>query len=193
MCFIESPDGMVFDTDIKIKERQTAAKYKGFSLKFFSHLHTAKIPMQIDVGFSDKIVPSPTDIQYPTLLQLPSPNLRGYNPETSIAEKLHAILTLGLTNTRMKDFYDIWTLIQKSQINQKKFGAVAREIFVHRNTPIQSKPQAFTKRFYTNPKTLEQWNSFTKSINQKSISLEELILSLKEFFDPFLNSKTDEP
>lgn len=99
------PDGMTFDpisiVGEKIKEQD---EYEGVRVRFRGYLGNARVNMQIDMGFADVVSPAPELVEYPTLLDLPRPHLRGYPRETVVAEKVHAIVTLGAINSRMKDF-----------------------------------------------------------------------------------------
>ena len=78
-----------------------------------AHLERAKIPIQIDIGFGDIVTPAPSEIDYPTLLEFPGPRLMAYPKETVVAEKLEALVKLGIANTRMKDFYDLEILSRR--------------------------------------------------------------------------------
>jgi hypothetical protein len=104
-------DGLLFLPDsvktIRIKED---ADYAGVRITFEGRLENARIPMQIDVGFNDAVTPQPYDIIYPSILGMTEPHLRGYNRETTIAEKFEVMVKLGELNSRMKDFFDIWHL-----------------------------------------------------------------------------------
>ena len=86
------------------------ADYKGVRATFWAMLGNTRLPMQIDIGFSDVITPKPAAIVYPTILGYPAPELHAYNRETVIAEKFEAMVKLGELNSRMKDFFDIWVL-----------------------------------------------------------------------------------
>jgi hypothetical protein len=114
VCATEvEPDGMVYDPGTidgaVIKED---AEYHGVRVKFTGSLERARVPMQVDIGFGDCLVPDPEPIDYPTILDFPAPRLSGYRRETVIAEKLHAMVFLGALNSRMKAYYDIWLLAQ---------------------------------------------------------------------------------
>jgi predicted nucleotidyltransferase component of viral defense system len=103
------PDGVVFDvTDIDAERIAEDADYEGIRIRFRGSLDTARFVIQLDIGFGDIIVPSPESMNYPTILDLPAPHLRGYSRESTIAEKLEAMVKLGILNSRMKDFFDIW-------------------------------------------------------------------------------------
>jgi predicted nucleotidyltransferase component of viral defense system len=167
-------DGIEFNPkDLILAESQVETEYAGLSARFSAHLHTAKLPLRVDIGFSDKIFPKPANVDYPVLLDFPSPELQGYTPETMIAEKLDAIVRLGLANSRMKDFYDIWTIINQFQIKPGKIAPIIREI-----------PKAFSEAFYNTPKTLERWDSFLKGIGHDPMPLEKVIFEIRDFFLP---------
>jgi hypothetical protein len=191
VCALEvDSDGVEFDIiNLRLIETQLNAQYKGYSAKFFASLSSARVPLQIDIGFSDKIFPQPIEVKYPSLLEFPPPKLMGYTPETSIAEKLHAIIKLGLANTRMKDFYDIWIIINQFQIDPIEFESVLKGVFRNRKTIIQGMPKAFSEKYYANPRTIERWNAFIKGINQKPIDLDMVISDLKQFFRPWLKEE----
>ena len=105
------PDGLVFDSgSIRAERISEGADYEGFRLRFPGALGTARIHMQIDIGFGDVVYPEPEVSELPTMLDFPPPRLLCYSRESSIAEKLEAMVKLGSLNSRMKDFYDIWLL-----------------------------------------------------------------------------------
>lgn len=180
-------DGIEFNSaDLILAESQIETEYTGLSARFSANLHTAKLPIKIDIGFSDKIFPEPTKIAYPSLLDFPSPELQGYTPETMIAEKLDAMVKLGLANSRMKDFYDIRTIINRFQIKSEKIAPIIKAVFQHRKTTIREVPKAFSEAFYKTRKTREQWDAFLKGIGHDPIPLEMVISELRDFFLPIL-------
>jgi predicted nucleotidyltransferase component of viral defense system len=182
-------DGIEFDSiNLVLAESQIETEYTGLSARFSASLHTAKLPLRLDIGFSDKIFPKPASLNYPVLLDFPSPQLRGYTPETMIAEKLDAMVKLGLANSRMKDFYDVWTMVNQFQINPEEIAPVIKEVFQNRKTIVREVPKAFTEAFYNTPKTLERWDSFLKGIAHDPVPLEQVILEIKNFFLPVLSA-----
>jgi hypothetical protein len=86
------------------------AEYQGVRVRIQGNFSNAQISLQIDIGFGDEVYPHPGKIQYPTLLNFPAPELSGYTMESTIAKKFQAMVKLGILNSRMKDFYDIWIL-----------------------------------------------------------------------------------
>lgn len=131
-------------------------------------------------------------MNYPALLDFPSPELQGYTPETMIAEKLDAMVKLGLANSRMKDFYDIWTIVNQFQIKPEKIAPVIREVFQNRKTVVREIPKAFSEAFYNTPKTLERWDAFLKGIGHGPVPLEKIIFEIRDFFVPILTENKAE-
>jgi len=108
---VEPDDGLVFDAAIVKGERiAEAADYERVRIRFRASLDSARIQMQLDIGFEDVVVPSAVPTIYPTILDLPAPRLLAYSKETAVAEKFEAMVKLGELNSRMKDFFDIWLL-----------------------------------------------------------------------------------
>lgn len=169
-----------------LSESQIETEYAGLFARFTAHIHTAKLPLRVDIGFSDIFFPKPENLNYPILLDFPSPQLQGYTPETMIAEKLDAMVRLGLANSRMKDFYDVWTMIHQFQIKPEKIAPVIIEVFRNRKTTLREDPKAFSKAFYATPKTLERWDSFLKGIGHEPIPLEKIMVEIRDFFLPLL-------
>lgn len=182
-------DGIEFNaSELILTESQVETEYTGLLARFSASLHTAKLPLRLDIGFSDDIFPEPANIAYPALLEFPSPVLQGYTPETMVAEKLEAIVKLGLANSRMKDFYDIWTIIDQFQIKPDKIAPVVREVFQNRKTIVQEVPKAFSEAFYNSSQMLERWDSFLKGIGHDPLPFEKVIFEIKDFFLPILNA-----
>lgn len=176
-------DGIAFDTQkLILRNTQTAGDYNGISSSFSAKLFTTNMPVLIDIGFNDVIIPEPQKIQYPTLLGMAEPALLGYNLETVIAEKLESIVKLALVNTRMKDFYDLWTLLSHHEINSDKLKIAIEEVFANRRTPLQH-PIAFTAAFYGSKETQQRWNNFLASMGKQQVPLENIILELSKYIN----------
>lgn len=184
ICEIEViADGVRFTSEtLKLSEAQLEAEYRGISAAFSAQLFTAKLPMRIDFGFSDTILPYPAAFKYPTLLDLPAPELRGYTPQTSLAEKFESIIRLGFANTRMKDFYDIWLLIQQFDFDRIELQGIIHQVLKNRGTSVEISPIAFLETFYDNPMKKDKWNAFLKDISHGPVSLEKVIGDLRTFF-----------
>lgn len=114
-CTIDVPDGMRYDpASIRIREIREDARYAGLRVTLTGRLKNARCPVQLDLGYGDAVTPGPEEALYPTLLDdLPAPRLRVYPRETVMAEKLEAIATLGIANSRMKDYFDLRALARE--------------------------------------------------------------------------------
>ncbi|MDB6082079.1 MAG: hypothetical protein JWO53_1351 [Chlamydiia bacterium] len=182
-------DGLSFDSEtLRLSEAQLEAEYPGITASFSAQLFTAKLPMRVDFGFSDTIFPHPAVITYPTLLDLPAPKLKGYTPQTSIAEKFESIIRLGFANTCMKDFYDIWLLIQQFDFDQQELRTIICQVLKNRGTSTEVLPTAFLESFYSDPTKKDKWNAFLRGISHKFIPLEKVIGDLRVFFTAILES-----
>lgn len=188
VCTIDViPDGLKFASEtLKLAEAQLEAEYHGISAAFSAHLFTAKLPMRIDFGFSDTILPQPVKVKYPTLLDFPAPELKGYTPQTSIAEKFESIIRLGFANTRMKDFYDIWLLIQQFDFDHHELQKIIQQVLQNRGTRTEIPPIAFSESFYDNQIKKDKWNAFLRDISHEPVSLEKVINDLRIFFTAVL-------
>lgn len=181
-----SEDAIKFNTDgLIIRETQIGREYHGISASFLAQLNTSKIPMLIDVGFDDILFPYPQEIEYPTLLLMPAPILMGYKLETVVAEKLESIIKLGLVNTRMKDFYDLWKICKNNMIDLKAVTLTVEAVFKHRGTKLEY-PLAFTEVYFNDSAVKKQWKAFISSLNREEISfqtvIEELVITLAPVF-----------
>jgi hypothetical protein len=166
-----------------LREIQIGGGYQGISASFFARLFTTRIPMVVDIGFNDIVIPEPQTFFYPTLLEMPVPKIMGYTAETVIAEKLEAVVKLGLVNTRLKDFYDLWILCRGNDLNAELLELAIREIFEHRGTQLEF-PMAFTKAFYESPETILRWRSFLNMLGKEPIPLKDVIAEIVNFMKP---------
>jgi predicted nucleotidyltransferase component of viral defense system len=115
---VDLDDGVSFDLKgLKIEAIREELAYGGSRLRTTAALAGARIPIAVDIGFRDAVEPGVENIDLPVLLDLPSPHLRAYPPETVIAEKFHAMVVLGLANSRMKDYYDVWMLMSAFKLD----------------------------------------------------------------------------
>jgi hypothetical protein len=128
-------DGLIFSAETlraeKIKEEQD---YEGVRVKFLTRLDNARIPLQVDLGFGDAVNSGLLD--YPTLLPMPAPRVLAYPMNTVVAEKLQAIVSLAMVNSRMKDLYDIWFLARTFPFQAEALGAALRATFERRKTRL---------------------------------------------------------
>jgi hypothetical protein len=153
-------------------------------------LAKARVPMQIDIGFGDVVVPGPTKIEYPTLLNFPAPVLQAYPRETVIAEKLEAITKLGLLNSRMKDYYDIALLSRMYPFEGEDLIGAIMATFRYRETKIEAEPIGLTDAFYADTTRAIQWRAFIRRsrFSEQSVDLERLVAEIRQFALPVLGA-----
>ena len=157
-------------------------------------LNKAIINMQIDIGFGDIIIPESILLSYPTILDFPGPELQGYSVESVVAEKLETMIKRGITNSRMKDFFDIWTLSKQFPFLSKPLAQAIQATFNQRKTPIDSSPECFTKIFADDSTKNIQWKSFVHK-NKLSIAPESLTVvvdQIGKFLVPILEGLNSE-
>lgn len=115
ICIITVDDGVNFDSDsIEVDRIKEDADYEGVRVKILAKLDNTKKILQLDIGFGDVIVPGAKEIEYPSLLEMEKPKIKAYSLESVIAEKFEAMVFLGDFNSRMKDFYDIYSICKKN-------------------------------------------------------------------------------
>lgn len=149
-CQEVEPDALSFDPTTAIGIVIKAdADYEGVRVTFRGSLQNMPIPMQIDIGFGDIVFPAPTITEYPVILNHARPKLRGYSRETTVAEKFEAMIKLGLLNSRMKDFFDIWLLSRQFDFDGATLAEAIRKTFSNRGTKITAEPTAFSAEFAT--------------------------------------------
>jgi hypothetical protein len=145
----------------------------GNRVKITALLGTMKIHLQIDVGYGDTVTPAPQPSQWPGILDFPPVPLMTYPVETVIAEKLEAIVSLALANSRMKDFYDLYWLLSHISLDPDILRTAIRNTFQNRQTSLpQSPPIAFTAAFFDAPQKKTQWQAFLRKNTLNAPSLE---------------------
>ena len=144
--------------------------------------------MQADIGFGDATVPSPVEVEYPALLDFPQPRLRAYAKETVVAEKLEAMVDLGFTNSRMKDFYDLQKFAEHFKFDGRSLTNAITSTFQRRKTSIPDEtPTAFTSEFFQDDDKKRQWIAFARKL-QSDQSLEQVVTAIADFVVPCLSA-----
>jgi predicted nucleotidyltransferase component of viral defense system len=161
------PDGIEFDpSSVRVVLIRPEDAYGGKRVTLAGRLGAARLRVQADVGIGDAVTPEPEWIEYPSLLELPRPRLRAYRPETTIAEKLHAMVVLGSKNSRMRDFFDIQALARRQAFAGDRLARAIRATFERRGTPIPiGLPVALTPEFAAVPDKRAQWVGFRRKGN----------------------------
>ena len=153
-------DGVVFGvTGLQAAPIRAEMEYGGVRVSTTATIDGARIPIQIDIGFGDAVTPAPVEINYPTLLGNPAPHLRAYPVETVVAEKFHALVTLGIANTRLKDFYDLWLIAQTFELRLPTLREAVQRTFDRRGTALlKETPVGLTDEF--SAAKASQWRAF---------------------------------
>ena len=191
-------DGLVFDADsvrgANIREDQ---EYGGVRVTLAAFLGSARIPMQIDIGFGDAITPGVEAVEFPRMLStpaLPAAKLNAYPRETVIAEKLEAMVALGMANSRMKDFHDLFTLAQNFPFEGTVLVRAVQNTFARRGTPLPANaPIALTAEFAGDAAKTSQWKNFLKRVSTHVAEpdLTKVIDQLTKFLMPVLTAAHD--
>ncbi len=191
----DGEDGIVFLPDsvraVPIREEQ---EYDGIRVTLLGMLHQARIPLQIDIGFGDAVTPRPEMVSFPTLLDAPAPRILAYPRYTVLAEKLETMVRLGLANSRMKDFYDVWLLSRLFEFEGGTLCQAVRNTFERRSTPLpDGLPFAFSDDFRRDTQKQTQWRAFVRKSKPDMIAgdLDAVVGDVAAFLRPVLEALLD--
>lgn len=178
---IDAEDGLVFDaanlTAMLIREDQV---YGGMRLRTTAHLGATRISVTIDLGFGDALGDPQYQVAYGSLLDFPPAMIRAYSPATVIAEKFHAVVALGLANSRMKDFYDLVTLPRAIPIETDDLAKTIQNTFERRTTAVpQLRPDGLSDAFGRDPIRQTQWRAY---VADTELADSELIAILEDIW-----------
>jgi predicted nucleotidyltransferase component of viral defense system len=186
------PDGLVYLADSVHAERiREEDEYQGIRVRLDALLDKARITVQADIGTGDAAVPAPEEIEYPTLLDFPAPRIKAYSRYAVVAEKLQTMVSLGLLNSRMRDFYDIFMLSRQFEFDGELLGAAASATFERRRTRIPStSPDALGSGFAGDADKQRQWRTYlTKTrLTGAPEDLGLVIAALGDFLMPVLSA-----
>jgi hypothetical protein len=180
-------DGMSFNAEKLTAARITeGAEYQGVRVRAEGSLGNTRVSLQIDVGFGDVIVPGPIRVAYPVLLDFPPPELNGYSMESTIAEKFQAMVKLGVLNSRMKDFYDIWMLCRRFDFRGELLAEAVEKTFENRSTPVTVDPMVFDPTFAQDRDKKVQWQAFVRKAKLANApeAFEDVVAVVKLFLAP---------
>jgi hypothetical protein len=171
VCATRAADGLIFELKgIQGERIREDAEYEGVRVRVPVTLDGARVMMQIDIGFGDLVDPPPMEVTLPALLPLDAPVLRGYPREVVIAEKFHAMVVLGIANSRMKDFFDIWTLASTQRFDLERLSQAIRSTFERRRTGLPERtPVALTAEFLGDGAKQKQWLAFGLRLGLKEL------------------------
>jgi predicted nucleotidyltransferase component of viral defense system len=192
---LETPvpaDGLVFQADtIRVEYIREADAYGGVRVRLVALLGTGKVPLQIDLGSGDVVTPAPEKSIFPPLLDFPAPHIRSYPIYTVVAEKFEAMAKLGITNTRMKDFYDLWFLSRRFDFDGATLHKAIHATFARRQTVVSDDlPYPLTDDFGKDATKQIQWAAFLRrnGLTGPSPQFADVVVLLRQFIGPVLRT-----
>lgn len=183
ICLLGVDDGITFDLkSLKAEDIRKESNYSGTRLTLTGVIDNAKCPVQIDIGFGDAVTPAPELAIYPVMFDdMPAPSLRVYPRHTVVAEKLEAIITLGMANTRMKDYFDLWVILRDTPLDQKILSQAVVATLTNRSTKMPNGvPVGLSEQFWTDNQKIIQWNAFVNRNNLTAESLGNTVRYLRD-------------
>ncbi|MEK0313894.1 nucleotidyl transferase AbiEii/AbiGii toxin family protein [Cohnella sp. 56] len=196
ICSIEVPiDGIVYLKDEmsieRIKEDQV---YEGVRVKVTAMLGRIRKVLQFDIGFGDVVIPKPQIIDYPVLLNMEMPRIQAYSKESVISEKFEAMISLSVMNSRMKDFYDIYSLLIAENYDGRVLHKAVLETFQRRGTIVEKNHPLFFKEFAADIGRIKQWNAFLNRTGidctlDFKIALENIVTFLEPIYRAILGEQ----
>lgn len=185
-------DGVIFDIEtLDIEPIAVDKKYPGTRLLFTAHMDSIVHPMSIDIGFGDVVTPYPLPLDYPILLpELPQINLYAYSLETVIAEKFHTMVDRDESNSRMKDFFDVYQLLQNHEIDQELLQEAIKSTFENRGTHYRQDLKLFSLEFASDRLRNQMWQNFLKKIHWKrTIDFSDVMNIIRLSLQKYWNEK----
>ncbi|HEL9664689.1 TPA: nucleotidyl transferase AbiEii/AbiGii toxin family protein [Legionella pneumophila] len=182
ICRISADDGISFLSEsVTVDTIKKDGGYTGARVELFGELAKAKIKIQIDIGYGDAVTPGPIDAHYPVLLSdLPAPKIRTYPIYTVIAEKLHAIALLGMANSRLKDYLDLYVLLGNEQIDNQVLAKAILATFNRRGMDLpEVLPIGLTDEFANDPSRESMWKAFLRKNELEQKPLTEVIAVIR--------------
>jgi len=191
-------DGVSFDLSrLQIHPIREDNRYGGIRATMQAHLAEARIHVQIDVGFGDAITPAALDLEFPTLLvNMPPPNVLAYPTETIVAEKVEAMVDLGRSNSRMKDYADLVMAARRVAFDGDVLVAALRATFRRRQTPLpDDEVVGLSDEFVQDERALANWRAFAARSQLRGFeSLAQVVAELRPFLLPPLeHARIGEP
>ncbi|WP_426689832.1 nucleotidyl transferase AbiEii/AbiGii toxin family protein [Rhodanobacter ginsengiterrae] len=182
VCAVACADGMLFDADsVRGGVIRKQVGYGGVRIEMQATLDGAVLVLQVDVGFGDVVTPAALEVTYPVLLDdMPAPQLRAYPKYTVCAEKLQALCLLGMANTRLKDYFDLWLLLGEGTLDAGQLARAIAATFARRDTALPVDwPAGLSDLFATDAGKQRQWQAFLRKNRLDAPALAEVIAELR--------------
>ena len=180
-------DGIVFDpASVSAEEIRKDVGYAGARVVITGDLAKARCKTQIDIGFGDAVTPGPVQAEYPVLIDdFPAPRLRTYPVYTVVSEKLHAIALLGMTNSRMKDYLDLWVMLERESLNINTLAQAISATFIRRGMAVPAtSPIGLSDEFAADPSRQALWAAFLKKNDLAMIPLADVVARVRSVLEP---------
>lgn len=184
ICGVVVDDGMAYDPDsITVDEIREEARYGGLRVRLLGLLGNARCVVQLDVGYGDAVMPGPEEAVYPTLLDdQPPPRLRVYPRAAVVAEKLEAIVSLGMANSRMKDYFDLRALAREGALDARQLANAIAATFQRRGTDVPvDVPLGLSDEFARDAAKRAQWKAFLSKNRLEAPTLDEVVEEVRRF------------
>ena len=191
ICSIQCrEDGITFDNgekDIKVEDISLDKEYNGVTVTVTAHLDTIVQPFSMDIGFGDIVVPEPQELDYPLLLDdMPEVSITAYSLETVVAEKFQTMIDRALANSRMKDFYDVYSILSSDNVDKGILSNAIVSVFDNRGTGYDNNHPLFNGEFKNDRSKQIQWKSFLKKMKYKGdLPLDEVVDYITEKLSPY--------
>lgn len=185
---IVEPDGLEFDADsISSEPLHEGQDYEGLRVTLVTRLGAARIPLQIDIAFGQAVRPEATEETFPSMLDLPKATLLAYPPEVVVAEKFQAMSVLGMTNSRMKDFFDVAYMARRFEFDSHRLAQAMTATFERRRTAIPAEaPLALTRAYFDSADRKREWDAFLRrtGLEGDPETLQSACLRIEKFLMP---------
>lgn len=191
-------DGIAFDPEsVTADDIRKEAGYAGARVVITGELAKARCKTQIDIGFGDAVTPGPVQSEYPVLLEdFPAPRLRTYPVYTVISEKLHAIALLGMTNSRVKDYLDLWVMLDRESLNMNTLAQAISATFTRRDMAVPTDlPMGLSDEFAADPSRQALWAAFIRKNDLAMIPLADVVTRIRTALEPAMGlaARTPKP
>lgn len=191
ICAIETLDGVTFQPDtVHAAEIRKEANYAGVRVMLLGVIDGARCQIQIDIGFGDAVTPGPEDVEYPVMLaEFAAPKLRVYPRYTVVAEKFEALSSLGIANSRMKDYFDLWILAQHTDFDGDTLRQAVQATFDRRKTALTVEvPFGLSDAFAQDVQKQTQWQAFLIKHQLEALPLNDVVDALAAFLKPVIKT-----
>ena len=188
---ISCNDGVKFTSSSLISEQiKENADHEGIRIKIDATLGQARKKLQMDIGFGDVIIPRAMKMEFPTLLEEKPPRIKVYSMESIISEKFEAMVKLAMVNSRIKDFYDIYTLSVSYNFQSNRLKKAIESTFYRRKTSIPDNPLIFRLEFHRDEEKQGQWSAFLRKSRLHDVNqgFNEIMERITSFLKPIVDS-----